>query len=376
MVKPRKIPPGRQQYLAIKSQYPDALLLFRMGDFYETFDDDAVTMAKILDIALTTRDIGGGQKSPLAGIPYHALDAYLSRLVKSGLKIAIAEQTSTPAESQGIVDREVIRIVTPGTVLDEAMLQPDRNNYLTAVVVEGDDVGLACLELTTSDFFTMQLDRNQLMAELTGLSPAEILVNGAAKELLSSADYLLRDVLPQDVALDSAERALKKQFGVIDLEAFGCKGDTEATIAAYLVLKYAKETQRGNLPQLTKLRTVSSNTHVLVDKHAIRDLELFDSANGTANTLFSVLNFCATPPGSRKLRHWILHPLRELNEINRRQEITNELLSNATALMQLNEALKKIGDLERITNRLYRGAAGPRDLVQLHTALTQIPARC
>ena len=262
----RRLSPGRRQYLQFKAKYADSLLLFRMGDFYECFDEDARTLSKILDVALTARDVGGGQKSALAGIPYHSLDTHLSRLVASGLKIAIAEQTTSEPNSEGIVDRAVVRIVTPGTVLDQSLLEQSKHNYLAACIIEGHNAGLAWLEASTGEFVAMELPASNTIDHLERLEPVEILVDTESRILLddiTSRDSSRKSALSQTVvrSLDEstldpelAAESLKSHFNTDTLEPFELTGQPLAAIAAASAIDFLAQTQIGRLPFITTLR--------------------------------------------------------------------------------------------------------------------------
>ena len=368
-----KLSPGRKQYLELKRQHPDALLLVRIGDFYETFDEDAHVMARELDIALTARDVGGGVKSALAGIPYHALNSYMGRLMKAGLKVAIAEQTSLPSARQKVVDREIVRLLTPGTITDPHLLEPGSSNYLVAVVVEQGTAGLACIDLTTSEFMTSEIALSQIMDELERLKPAEVFVNTSAAALLTETHFLQRDINPALIDLERAQYKLKEHFQVVDLEPFGCHDLPYATIAAFVILNTVYESQRGMAPQITSLRTITPGDYMQLDHHAIADLELFnDNANQQTPSLYSVMNYTITPMGARLLRHWLTRPLLNIPEIHSRQAICSGLKDSDRTLQTIAGLLKRIGDLERTTNRLRSNTINPRDLIAMEQGLSQI----
>ena len=280
--------PARRQYLRIKKQHPDEVLLFRMGDFYETFDDDARLVARELEIALTSREMGRGQRIPLAGIPYHALEPYLARLVKKGYRVAICEQTSDPAESRGLVERQVVRVVTPGTVIEDAILEQKANNYLAAVIVEGDQAGLAYVDITTSEFATTQIGLQQLPFELGRLAPSELLVSEADEEPLSSDGAMVTPLPPDSFHHQWARESLLDHFGVASLEAFGCEYLPLATRSAGAVIDYLGRNQRAALSQVSVLRTYSTESYMVLDPQTRRNLELFEGrALGHRSELFA-----------------------------------------------------------------------------------------
>ena len=303
--------PARRQYLRIKKQHLDEVLLFRMGDFYETFDDDARLVARELEIALTSREMGRGQRIPLAGIPYHALEPYLARLVKKGYRVAICEQTSDPAESRGLVERQVVRVVTPGTVIEDAILEQKANNYLAAVIVEGDQAGLAYVDITTSEFATTQIGLQQLPFELGRLAPSELLVSEADEEPPSSDGAMVTPLPPDSFHNQWARESLLDHFGVASLEAFGCEYLPLATRSAGAVIDYLGRNQRAALSQISVLRTYSTESYMVLDPQTRRNLELFEGGRwaAEASSLLAVLDRTRTPMGGRLLRRWLGQPL-------------------------------------------------------------------
>lgn len=374
----KNISPGRRQFLEFKAKYPDALLLIRMGDFYEAFDDDAHTLSKVLGIALTSRESGAGGKAPLAGIPHHALDNHLGTLVASGLKIAIAEQTSDPAKSRGLVERAVVRVVTPGTVIEPALLDQTTNNYLAAAVTDGERAGLSYVDISTSEFVTGEFPASDLRDELFRLSPAELIADSGSLELLESDQESAMTVRPLDESRLDTELStarLIEHFKVKTLEAFGCENKPLAIVAASSVLDFVADTQFGAIPQLTSLRTESSNSYMKLDQKALRDLEVFNSSIGKVNapTLFRTLNFSKTAMGARTLRSWLMKPLLVPDDIQRRQEVVGSFFDDQSARSRVQGLLGQVSDLERLTNRVRTNTATPRDLAALRTGLTVIP---
>jgi DNA mismatch repair protein MutS len=377
-----RLSPGRRQYLHFKQQYMDALLLFRMGDFYETFDEDAHKMAEILDITLTSRDVGGGAKSALAGIPCHALESYLSKLVKSGLKIAIAEQVSDPATTKGIVDRAVVRVVTPGTVQEPALLSQNRNNYLAAVVSNGRTAGLSYIDISTSEFVTSELPVDLLAAEVERIAPSELLLHGEARTLLQAAEdslrqqqVVLRDIDESRVDVELAYDLLKQHFRVESLEAFGCDASAMATLAAGAVIDYLGETQLGSLPQVTSLRMLHSGEFMQLDRRAFRDLEVLEPSSNRpgAPTLLSTMDRTRSALGARMLRGWLSRPLMEVDAIHHRQDAVAGFVDDATLRQQVRETLRGVSDIERLLNRARTLTATPRDVKALGRSLEKIP---
>lgn len=376
--KKRRLSPGRRQYLDIKAQHPDALLLVRMGDFYETFDEDAQVMADVLDITLTARDVGGGARSPLAGIPYHALESYLGRLISAGLKVAICEQTSDPATAKGIVDRAVVRLVTPGTVLEPGLLDNGRNNYLAAAVVDGKRAGIAYIDITTSEFVTRDLPIDLLSDELDAIGPAEVILDAAADQLLGEADttgYVRRRMTEGRLDAELAGEKLCRHFKTATLEPFGCESKPLAAMAAASVLEFVRETQLGSLPQVTTLRTMSEAGHMMLDRRARRDLEVFESLGDRdgAPTLLGTLDQTRSPLGKRLLRERVARPLMDLDELNRRLDGVASWLAESGPRASARDLLDEVPDLERLTNRVRAFSASPRDLAALARGLGQLP---
>ncbi|MEX2963076.1 DNA mismatch repair protein MutS [Microbulbifer sp. TYP-18] len=365
-----------QQYLRIKAQHPAELVFYRMGDFYELFYDDAKKAAELLDVTLTSRGKSGGQPIPMAGIPYHAADGYLARLIKAGVSVAICEQIGDPATSKGPVERQVVRIVTPGTVTDEALLNDRRDNLLGAIANHGDRFGLALLDLATGRFVVQELDSTAaLAAQVQRHEPAELLV---PEDLNLPAEVSRRTGLrrraPWEFELETALRLLNQQFGTLNLEAFGCSHLHGAIMAAGCLLHYARDTQRTDLPHIRSLTTETDDETVALDGASRRNLEIDQNlSGGDQNTLLSVFDSCQTSMGSRMLRRWLNNPLRQPSTLDQRQDAIATLI-DGYAFEPLRESLKPVGDMERILGRLALRSARPRDLVRLGASLAQFPA--
>ncbi|MBI4202228.1 MAG: DNA mismatch repair protein MutS [Chloroflexi bacterium] len=367
--------PIRRQYLSIKRQHPDAILLFRLGDFYETFDEDAQVVARELDIALTSRELGAGQRHPLAGIPYHALDSYLGKLIKKGYKVAICEQTSDPAASRGLVDREVIRVVTPGTVVEPALLEERANNYLASLYVEGDAAGLAYIDVSTSTFASVaQLPLSSLALELERLSPAEVLLPAGQEDQLSPA-FPKAPLDPAAFRLDSARQLIMERLGVATLEGYGCEGLPLAIRAAGALFFYLAQNQKEALGRLDGLTTYDLGSTMLLDAQTRRNLELFSAGRGEAKgaSLLSVLDFTRTSMGARLLRRWLGQPLLDLAAIHQRQEAVAAFHANPRLRRDAFALLGRIADMERLANRIKSGFALPREVVALGSSLEALP---
>jgi DNA mismatch repair protein MutS len=364
--------PMMQQYLALKAECPTVLLLYRMGDFYELFYEDARKAAKLLDITLTVRGQSAGAPIPMAGVPVVTVETYLSRLVRLGESVAICEQVGEPGKTKGPVERKIIRIVTPGTVTDDGLLEDRRATFLAAMAPMGETYGLAWLELSSGRFTVMQVEgRPAADAELARLRPAELLVpEGSVLEDLAGSTRRA----PWHFERGVAERLLTQQFNVKDLCGFGCAELDAAVTAAGALLQYVQETQRAALPHLTGLVTEVRDEAVLLDAATRRNLEIEHSLVGREQaTLAGVLDHTSTTMGGRELRRWLGRPLRDRPTLQRRLHAIGELLASGRA-DELATLLSGIGDLERILARVALKTARPRDLAQLRGSLAALPA--
>ena len=367
--------PVMQQYLRMKAEHPGMLLFFRMGDFYELFYEDAERAARLLDITLTKRGQSAGQPIPMAGVPYHAAEGYLAKLVRKGVSVAICEQVGDPATTKGPVERRVARIVTPGTLTDEALLEERRENLLAAVAEGRGGFGIAVLELSSGRFSVLQVPTIEALAgELERLRPAETLI--AEDSPLPAALRLeagLTHRPPWHFEPDSAARALCEQFGTRDLHGFGCADLPLAIGAAGCLLGYLRDTQRAALPHLRGLVTEQRDDAVIVDAATRRNLELTQALSGRVeHSLAGVMDRTATAMGARLLRRWLGRPLRDPDAVRARHQAIDELME-ATAYPALREGLAGIGDLERILARVALGSARPRDLATLRDSLALLP---
>ncbi|HEX7112689.1 MAG TPA: DNA mismatch repair protein MutS [Mizugakiibacter sp.] len=367
--------PMMRQYLAAKAEYPDTLLFFRMGDFYEMFYEDARKAARLLDITLTQRGQSAGAPIPMAGVPVHAVENYLARLVRLGESVAICEQIGDPATSKGMVERKVVRVVTPGTVTDEALLEERRDNLLLAIAAGKSGYGLAWVDLSAGRFLLAEVaDAEALAAELARLAPAETLVGeDVAWPKLVTALPGLRKRPPWHFDADSAQRALCRFFGTRDLSGFGCEGMTLAIGAAGCLLGYVEETQKSALPHLTGLAVESASETIAMDAATRRNLELDTHPAGRGEyTLLGVLDRTVTPMGARALRRWLHRPLRARDALRRRHQAVGALAENRRH-EGLRERLRAVGDLERILARVALRSARPRDLSTLRDGLAAAP---
>src|SRR6202795_1881974 len=365
-----------QQYLRIKAQHPDVLLFYRMGDFYEMFYDDARRAAQLLDIALTQRGAAAGAPIPMAGVPAVTLDSYLAKLVRKGQSVAICEQRGEPGKTKGPMEREVVRIVTPGTVTDEALLDERRDNLLASVCGAGGRYGLAWLDLSAGRFSVMELSGlSALEAEIERLRPAEILApDGAQPALAAGQDRPWRLRAPWHFDTESSSRALAEQFHTRDLAGFGCADKPLAIGAAGALLAYVRETQKAALPHLLSITTEERDAALIMDPATRRNLELDESLAGRPElTLAGVFDQTATAMGARLLRRWLHRPLRDHTALRLRYHAVATLIESARHV-ELAELLRSIGDLERILARVALHSARPRDLTQLRTALGALPS--
>jgi len=383
--------PLMRQYLALKAEQPDLLLLFRMGDFYEVFYDDARRAASLLDITLTQRGQSAGAPIPMAGVPVHALDGYLAKLIRLGEAVAIAEQIGDPKEAKGLVERRITRIVTPGTVVDDALLDQRRDNLLLAVAfgavrpaaVDAGTrshrdapalIGLAWLDLGSGRIRLSEIPASALAAEIARLAPAETLF---PEDLNPPADVeagLVRHLAAWHFDGDAGRRALQQQFAVRDLSGFGCEHLTLALGAAGALLQYVRETQKTALPRLASLSVEHGEDSLHLDAATRRHLEIEEHPSGRReHTLIGVLDRCLTPMGARLLRRWLARPLRDHSALRVRQDAI-ESVRNLALIEPLRAALQPLGDVERMLGRLALGSARPRDLAGLRDALAACPA--
>ncbi len=369
--------PIRQQYLDIKRQYPDTILFFRLGDFYETFDHDAEITSRELDIVLTSKPVGKGVRVPLAGIPYHAVENYLARLIEKGYHVAICEQVGEQP-ARGLFPREVVRVITPGTVIEPALLKGDRNNYLACLALSDGRAGVAYVDISTGEFAATEISgpdlASALRAELIRLNPAEVLV---------AENFDLPEALPGHVTRWTAWRfeaarcqdTLLAHFQAGSLDGFGLRGLTQAIRAAGVILQYLQETQPAALKLLGGITTYSLSEFMVLDAATRRNLELTETIRGNEGegSLLSVLDYTVTAMGKRLIRQWVSKPLLNLKQIVQRQNAVHFLVEDGLLRAELRAALKPLNDLERLANRVVSGHATPRDLVAMRATLQALP---
>ena len=380
--------PVRRQYLKIKEAYRDSIVLFRMGDFYETFDDDARLVARELDITLTGRSLGKNLRVPMAGVPAHSVESYLARLVKKGHQVAICEQLSDPALSKGLVERDVVRVVTPGTVFEDSLLDQRANNYLAAVSIEGEQAGLAYADITTGEFAAAQMPLAQLSLELGRIDPAEVLVprsilsrKVAAEEIdIQEAPYRLTPTDDAPFEHETAVAALLGHFRIHTLESFGCEHLPLAVSAAGAIVEYVERTRltaysAGSRVQLNNLSVYSARQYMALDSRTRRNLELFEGGRGGQRelSLLAAIDRTRTAMGSRLLRRWLGQPLLDLAALEQRLEAVDSFYRDGLARGAVAAALTGVADLERIIGRVVAGSVAPRELLALKSGLETLP---
>ena len=367
--------PLMQQHKAIKAKYPDAVLLFRVGDFYETFGQDAIVASKVLGITLTKRNNGAASDNELAGFPYHALDTYLHKLVKAGYRVAICDQLEDPKAAKGIVKRGVTEMVTPGTATNDKLLDLGSNNFLAAIHFAQDKYGLAFLDISTGEFFVAEGDKEYADKLLTGFKPAEVIFQrhhqkkfkeefGAKFYTYTLDEWIFQKAYAEDVLL--------KQFDTHSLKGFGVEGLTQGLIAAGAVLHYLKETEHPNLQHVNSIQRIEQSEYLWMDRFTIRNLELLNSPVENGSTLLKVLDHTATPMGARLLKRWILFPLKDIQKIHERLDVVEHLILHTDLRNKLVLAMRQCGDMERLVSKIPLKKISPRELLQLARSLRQI----
>ena len=365
--------PFMRQYLAVKAQHPDMLVFYRMGDFYELFFEDAEKASRLLGITLTKRGSYKGEPIKMAGVPYHAAEQYLAKLTKIGESVAICEQIGDPAKSKGIVDRQVVRVLTPGTLTDSALLDDTRDNWLLALSFGEGLVGFARINLASGDLILSETPPGLLAQELERIAPAELLFADNVDHVAIQSNACSKKRLsPWQFDLDSANEVLTKQFNTHDLDGYGCADLTLAIAAAGALLDYVKHTQRTTLPHIHGLIVEQSSQFVQLDAATRRNLEIDQTIRGEVSpTLYSLINTTQTAMGARMLRFWLHHPLRDLKEVSSRHDAVAALIKVDDP--SIRQSLRHVGDIERITTRIALKTARPRDLSALRDSLMQFP---
>ncbi|AEE18786.1 DNA mismatch repair protein MutS [Dokdonia sp. 4H-3-7-5] len=364
-----------QQYNGIKTKYPDALLLFRVGDFYETFGEDAVKAAAILNITLTSRN-NGGDRTELAGFPHHSLNTYLPKLVKAGCRVAICDQLEDPKQTKKIVKRGVTELVTPGVAMNDDILSAKTNNFLGAVFFNKEKVGVAFLDVSTGEYLTAQGDIAYVDKLLQNFAPSELLVCKKQKKAFLEAygsDYHTFYQEDWVFHIDYATESLHKHFDVNSLKGFGVEHLSEGVVAAGAALHYLGETQHHKLQHITRIRRIAADDYVWMDRFTIRNLELYNSASGVkAITLIDIIDKTTSAMGGRLLKRWLALPLKRLDEIERRHDVVSFLSDNGEIFDKMQSNIKKIGDLERLISKVATGKISPREVIQLKNSLEAI----
>jgi len=374
--------PLMKQYYKIKQKYPDTILLFRMGDFYETFEDDAVITSKVLGITLTKRAHGASGDVPLAGFPYHALDSYLPKLIRAGYRVAICEQLEDPKFAKGIVKRDVIEVVTPGVAFSEKLLDHKSNNYLCGIYIKNDVAGISFADVTTGEFYTTEVPVKKIKETLESISPAEVLISKRELPKLQSTfdqipfKFTITKIDDWVFAFEYCFEILTMHFKTTSLKGFGIDNNqTEAIIAAGAVLHYLQETQKANLSHLKKISVYNPTDYMILDPATKRNLEILASMSdgSRSGSLISILDKTKTSMGGRLLKKWVSLPLLKLEQIHNRLEAVDEFYQNENLRNQIGEEIKQIGDLERIISKICTGRANPRDVINLKLSLKRIP---
>ncbi|WP_456431148.1 DNA mismatch repair protein MutS [Thermosulfuriphilus sp.] len=376
-----KLTPMLRQYLEVKERYPDAIVFFRMGDFYEMFFEDAVIAARVLEIALTSRDKGAKEKVPMCGVPVVSASTYLARLVQAGYKVAICEQVEDPKEAKGLVRREVVRVVTPGLYVEDEGLESKSHNFIVCILLAKSRAGLAVVDLSTGHFQVTEVSPDEALGELFRLEPRELLLPEAlrdsdlvAKIIQTIPSVFLSFEETDGLTLGQARELLKEHYQVASLSGFGLEGFGPGLLAAALLLRYLSQTQKGALPHLRPPLAYHLSQFLLIDETSKRNLELLKSLTGERRgSLLSVIDRTRTPMGGRLLKHWILYPLLDKASIEERLEAVGRLLENRSLREDLGEALKEVYDLERLNARVAMKTATPKDLLALKASLEKIP---
>ncbi len=382
---PASMTPMMRQYMELKERYSDSLLFFRLGDFYEMFFEDAKTAAKELDLVLTGRDCGLSERAPMCGVPYHAVDNYIAKLIEKGYKVAVCEQTEDPAQAKGLVERDVIRVITPGTVIEERMLEEGQNSFIAAIAPGENVIGLAYADVSTGEFYLLQLDGKQpdvaLLDELERIRPREIIAEPSLflQQLLTrkiSSSYYLEQYGAGAFLPESARDILMRHFRVGSLAGFGAGDAPYAVSAAGALMRYLDETQKNALSHINGMRLLNRSNYMVLDATTRRNLELTQPlryGGSKKHTLIHLLDYAKTGMGGRKLRDWVDRPLQSIADIERRLDAVGELKDDMTSRKQLQELLHGMYDIERLSSKIVYGSITARDCIALVRTLERIP---
>jgi DNA mismatch repair protein MutS len=368
--------PLMQQHNAIKARYPDAILLFRVGDFYETFGQDAVTASTVLGITLTKRNNGDANSSQLAGFPHHALDTYLHKLVKAGYRVAICDQLEDPKATKGIVKRGVTELVTPGVATSDKLLEHNSNNFLAAIHFQENITGIAFLDISTGEFFIAEGDKEYADKLLQSLKPAEVIFQRNRQKYFKEyfGTKFFTYALDEWVFADAyAQESLLKHFGTHSLKGFGIEGLQQGIIAAGAILHYLKDTEHPNLGHITSVQRIDREEHLWMDRFTIRNLELFDGADGS-HTLLKVLDNTVSPMGARMLKRWMVLPLNDLSKIRERLDTVEYFIKETDIRNKITQHIKQAGDVERLASKVPLKKVNPREVLQIAKGLQQVTA--
>jgi len=374
--------PLMTQYYKIKQAHPDTILLFRVGDFFETFEEDAKIAAKVLGIVLTKRANGAAEDVPLAGFPHHAIDAYLPKLVRAGYRVAVCEQMENPKFAKGIVKRDVIEVITPGVAFSEKLLDHKKNNYLMSVCIKEGQAGISFCDISTGEFFTYEIEEDSIRQQIESISPSEILIQKRDKDklipLVQKINSAIRITKIDDWIFnyEYAKELLLMQFKTVNLKGFGIQDFAAGIISSGVILNYLQETQKANLSHLNKISAYNPSDFMILDYSTKRNLEIIFSMaeGGREGSLISILDKTETAMGGRLLKKWISAPLRKVEPIQKRQESIEGLFKERILRKNLLEEIKGIGDLERLISKVCTGRANPREIINIKTSLKKIPS--
>ncbi len=382
-LKMAKLTPMMEQYFQIKNQYQDCILFFRLGDFYEMFYEDAITCNKELEIALTGKNCGQEERAPMCGVPFHSAESYISRLVEKGYKVAICEQVEDPKEAKGIVERDVIRIITPGTILDNIVLDEKKNNYLMCIYMQKEDYGVSIVDVTTGEFLVTQMNSsdNRVIDEIGHFMPAEIICNeeffnsNLAENIKNRFNIFINVYFKWAFDYNTANKKLCQHFSVLSLDGFGLKGEKLAISSAGAILQYLLDTQRTNLSQIITISNYLTNQYMLLDISSRRNLELCETLREKSRkgSLLWVLDKTKTVLGARLIRKWIEQPLLDINQIQKRLNSVEEMKKNALLREEMKEYLSAISDIERLMTKIVYQTANAKDLISLKNSLKVFP---
>ena len=369
--------PLMKQYADVKAKYPDTILLFRLGDFYETFNEDAKTTSKILGITLTKRNNGLAGETPLAGFPYHALDNYIPKLLQAGLRVAICEQLEDPKFTKGIVKRDVVEVLSPGVAYSDKVLMQKKNNYLLSF--SGNEIiGVAVVDISTGEFFATEIPEDQLTQYISAINPSEIVVrkdikNDVKKYFPTGSSPFVSTVDEWVCAINYSTDILTKQFNTVSLKGFGLENHNQSIIAAGMLLHYLGETQKSNIPHICSISWLDQSKTISLDSTTLRNLEIISSTNNSNNTLLSIIDETLTPMGGRLITRWITNPLKNVGDISERLFAIREINKEKVILRELQNQFSKISDIERLLSKIATQRATPRDVVALNNILAKIP---